>query len=325
MIAAPIAAPPQSVTCTTSDPEAAAAFIRSAHGIESRVEGLRSDQPVTLSHVVIGPVSLGTAHLPCSVEFESESSPSFVVSHLKSGDMRLGRETRAETCAAGDIVLALRPGRPCRAHLVDADVALAALTPGALADITGDQDDGRGPVRFLSGRPRSAAAASQWTTAVDYVTATLEARTGIANSELVVGGAVRLLATTMLHVFPNTYADVEDDPFESMDTSPPMLRRAIEFMHANCTRDIGMGEVAKALNVTPRAVQYMFRRHLDMSPMTYLRQIRLRRAHRDLLAGDPTRDTVAEIAIRWGFAHTGRFSQVYRTEFGQSPSVTLRG
>lgn len=320
-----LGAPPQSVTCTTSDPEAAAAFIRSAHGIESRVAGLRSDQPVTLSHVVIGPVSLGTAHLPCSVEFESESSPSFVVSHLKSGDMRLGRETRAETCAAGDIVLALRPGRPCRAHLVDADVALAALTPGALADITGDQDDSRGPVRFLSGRPRSAAAASQWTTAVDYVTATLEARTGVANSELVVGGAVRLLATTLLHVFPNTYADVEDDPFESMDTSPPMLRRAIEFMHANCTRDIGMGEVAKALNVTPRAVQYMFRRHLDMSPMAYLRQIRLRRAHRDLLAGDPTRETVAEIAIRWGFAHTGRFSQVYRSEFGQSPSVTLRG
>lgn len=69
----------------------------------------------------------------------------------------------------------------------------------------------------------------------------------------------------------------------------------------------------------------MFRRHLDTSPMTYLRQIRLRRAHRDLLTGDPTRDTVAEIAIRWGFAHTGRFSQVYRIEFGQSPSVTLRG
>ena len=208
--------------------------------------------------------------------------------------MRLGRTTRAETCATGDIVLAIRPGRPCRAHLVDAEVSLAALTPDPLADVVGDEEDGREPVRFLSGRPRSAAAAAQWTTAVDYVTATLEARTGVANCELVVGGAVRLLATTMLHVFPNTYADVEDDPFESMDTSPPMLRRAIEFMHANCTRDIGMGEVAKTLNVTPRAVQYMFRRHLDMSPMTYLRQIRLRRAHRDLLAGNPTRDTVAE-------------------------------
>ncbi|MFN8033657.1 MAG: helix-turn-helix transcriptional regulator [Mycobacterium sp.] len=316
---------PQSTTCTTSDPEAAAAFIRSAHGIRGRLTGLRDDRPATLSHVVMGPVSLGTAQLPCSVEFESDSSPCFVVSHLKSGNMRLGRDMRAETCATGDIVLALRPGRPCHARLVDAEVSLAALTPGALTGIVGDEQDGQEPLRFISGRPRSAAAAAQWETAVDYVTATLEARAGIADSELVVGGAVRLLAITMLHVFPNTYADADDDQLDSMETSPPMLRRAIEFMHANCSRDIGMLEVARALNVTPRAVQYMFRRHLDMSPMTYLRQIRLRRAHRDLLAGDPARDTVAEIAIRWGFAHTGRFSQVYRAEFGQSPSVTLRG
>lgn len=316
---------PRSTTCTTSDPEAAAAFIGSAHGIRSRVTGMRSDRPVTLSHVVMGPVAIGTAHLPCALEFEFEYSPSFVVTHLKAGSMRLGRDSRAETCATGDVVLAIRPGRPCRAQVVNAEVSLAALTPAALTDVTGASLDGREPVRFISGRPRSAAAAAQWATAVDYVTATLEARAGLANSDLVVGGAIRLLSTTMLHVFPNTYADAEDDPLENMDTSPPMLRRAIEFMHANCARDIGMGDVARALNVTPRAVQYMFRRHLDMSPMTYLRQIRLRRAHRDLLAGDPTRDTVAEIAIRWGFAHTGRFSQVYRNEFGQSPSVTLRG
>jgi transcriptional regulator GlxA family with amidase domain len=75
----------------------------------------------------------------------------------------------------------------------------------------------------------------------------------------------------------------------------------------------------------PRAVQYMFRRHLDTTPMAYLRRIRLDRAHRDLLAADPSHDTVSAIATRWGFAHTGRFSQVYRAEFGESPSVTLHG
>jgi hypothetical protein len=82
-----IAAPPQTVTCTTSDATAVAAFIRNAHGIEGRVAGLRRDRPVTLSHVVVGPVSLGTAHLPYSVEFESESPSCYVVSHLKSGSM----------------------------------------------------------------------------------------------------------------------------------------------------------------------------------------------------------------------------------------------
>lgn len=315
--------PPHSSTCTTADPEAVAAFIGSAHGIRGRVEGLRGERPITLSHVVMGPVSLCTARIPGELTFEADPAPCFVVTHLKSGTMQLGSDTHADTCVAGDVVLAIRPGRPCRAHLVDAEVSLTALTPAALAGITGDLD--RGPVRFTSGRPRSAAAVSQWETAVDYVTTTLADRVGVGGSEVVVGGAVRLLAATMLQVFPNTYADAVDHAVDTLDTSPPLLRRAIEFMHANCTRDIGMTDVARALNVTPRAVQYMFRRHLDISPMTYLRQIRLRRAHRDLMAGDPARDTVAAIAIRWGFAHTGRFSQAYRAEFGQSPSVTLRG
>ncbi len=315
--------PPRSTVCTTADPEAVATFIGSAHGIRGRVEGLRGDRPITLSHVVMGPVSLCTARVPGELVFEAEPAPCFVVTHLKSGTMQLGSDAHPDICVAGDIVLAIRPGRPCRAHLADAEVSLAALTPAALAEITGNLD--RGPVRFTSGRPRSAAAASQWETAVEYVTTTLADRVGVGGSQAVVGAAVRLLAATMLQVFPNTYADAVDDSVDTLDTSPPLLRRAIEFMHANCARDIGMTDVARALNVTPRAVQYMFRRHLDISPMTYLRQIRLRRAHRDLMAGDPTRDTVAAIAIRWGFAHTGRFSQAYRAEFGQSPSVTLRG
>ncbi|MCV7021542.1 helix-turn-helix transcriptional regulator [Mycolicibacterium aichiense] len=86
-----------------------------------------------------------------------------------------------------------------------------------------------------------------------------------------------------------------------------------------------MADIAAAINVTPRAVQYMFRRHLDTTPMAYLRRVRLDRAHRDLLAADPAHDTVSAIATRWGFAHTGRFSQVYRAEYGESPSVTLHG
>lgn len=315
--------PPQKTTCTTADPGAVADFIASAHGICGRVEGLRSDRPITLSHVVMGPISLCTVRIPGELSFEAAPGPCFVVAHVMAGSMHLGADTHTEVCRAGDTVLAIRPGRTCRARLVDAEVSLTALTPDVLAEITGDLD--RGPVRFTSGRPRSAPAAAQWQTAVDYVATTLADRVGAGGYEQVAAGAVRLLAATMLQVFPNTFADAGDVSVDTMDTWPPMLRRSVEFMHANCARDIGMTDVARALNVTPRAVQYLFRRHLDVSPMTYLRRIRLRRAHRDLMAADPAKDTVAAIAVRWGFAHTGRFSQAYRAEFGQAPSVTLRG
>jgi transcriptional regulator GlxA family with amidase domain len=105
---------------------------------------------------------------------------------------------------------------------------------------------------------------------------------------------------------------------------PPGLRRSVSFIHENADGDIGLSEIAAAANLTPRAVQYMFRRHLGVTPMEYLRRVRLDRAHRDLQAANPAVDTVNSIAGRWGFAHAGRFSVAYRRVFGLSPRATLR-
>jgi transcriptional regulator GlxA family with amidase domain len=33
---------------------------------------------------------------------------------------------------------------------------------------------------------------------------------------------------------------------------------------------------------------------------------------------------VAGVALRWGFAHMGRFSNEYKQRYGESPSKTLR-
>ena len=58
--------------------------------------------------------------------------------------------------------------------------------------------------------------------------------------------------------------------------------------------------------------------------MTYLRQVRLGRAHLDLRIADPARGSVADIAGRWGFTHLGRFAATYRERYGCPPSQTLR-
>jgi transcriptional regulator GlxA family with amidase domain len=57
------------------------------------------------------------------------------------------------------------------------------------------------------------------------------------------------------------------------------------------------------------------------SPMRWLREVRLQGAHADLSRAD---GSVADIALRWGFAHFGRFAAEYARRFGQSPSRTLR-
>ena len=111
---------------------------------------------------------------------------------------------------------------------------------------------------------------------------------------------------------------------ETPAAQPRTLRRAIAFIHENAHRDIGLRDIAAAISVTPRSVQYIFRRHLSTTSLEYLRRVRLDRAHRDLQAADPAVDTVMAIAGRWRFGHPGRFSIAYREAFGTPPSQTLR-
>ena len=93
-------------------------------------------------------------------------------------------------------------------------------------------------------------------------------------------------------------------------------------MHAH--DDITGAEIAAAAGVTVRAVQLAFRRHLDITPLGYLRRVRLHHAHRQLAAADPQHESVTAVAYRWGFANPSRFAACYRQAYGVLPSHTLR-
>ena len=84
-----------------------------------------------------------------------------------------------------------------------------------------------------------------------------------------------------------------------------------------------VADIAAASFVTIRAVQLAFRRHLDTTPLAYLRRVRLDRAHHDLLTGDPAHETVTAVAHRWGFPNPSRFAATYRRAYGVTPSYTL--
>lgn len=82
--------------------------------------------------------------------------------------------------------------------------------------------------------------------------------------------------------------------------------------------------LAQNLRVSVRLLEDAFHDIVGLGPATWLRLLRLNRAHRDLRRMSPDSATVAEIAMQWGFWHLGRFSGYYRQLFGCSPSETLR-
>jgi AraC-like DNA-binding protein len=107
-------------------------------------------------------------------------------------------------------------------------------------------------------------------------------------------------------------------------TRPATIQKAIELMETDPRAPLNVSELAASCGVSARALQLGFQRHVGMSPMSYLRDARLRRADAELRAAVPPDDTVAGIARRWGFAHLGRFAAAYEARFGQPPGRTLR-
>jgi len=178
------------------------------------------------------------------------------------------------------------------------------------------------PLRFFSTKPAAAAARAQWQNTSHYADRVLANSLAVA-SPLIIGSTARLLAATALAIFPNT-ALHDSGARDRSDASPATLRRAIAFIDEHAHDDIAGAEIAAAAGVTIRALQLAFRRHLNTTPLGYLRRVRLDYAHRELAAADPQHESVTAVAFRWGFANSGRFAAYYRQAYGVLPSRTLR-
>lgn len=116
---------------------------------------------------------------------------------------------------------------------------------------------------------------------------------------------------------------VRHNESEALATAPPQIgsrhiQRAVEFMRSRLNTVVGLEEIAAASGVGVRALQYGFQDALGMSPMAYLRRLRLEGAKRDL-----ERDAIsslAEIAAKWRFSNPTRFVAYFLESYRVHPS-----
>ncbi|MEV0502025.1 AraC family transcriptional regulator [Streptomyces spectabilis] len=128
---------------------------------------------------------------------------------------------------------------------------------------------------------------------------------------------LRCLVTALLLAQPHSHTgELYDGPRPS---HPRPLRAALAFIEANLTEHISLDAIAVAAGCGTRTLSSAFRDRLGLSPMSYVRNLRLDRIREDILAST---DPVGTIAYRWGVSHLGRFAAQYRDRFAELPSET---
>jgi AraC-like DNA-binding protein len=298
-------------------------FFAGAYHPGWRMTEVSSRSAVTHRRRQAGAMTIDEVLLQGRVTLEVPPGDAVVVIQPRAGSLRV---TGAPFPTADRPVLVAH-GLPCAMQVNGARFDVVSIAADVLDKVSTDRGASPAPQpQFLDWRPRSGAAVRAWHRALDYVTATL-ACPDTVQQPLIVAGLASLLAGVLLECFPSTVTEYEGagEADEAGEPKvPASLKDGVSFIHRHAGDDIGINDVPAAVHLTPRAVQYLFRRQLDTTPTEYMRRVRLNRAHQELIAGTRSTVTVTEIAQRWGFAHTGRFAVLYRQTYGQSPHTTLR-
>lgn len=103
-----------------------------------------------------------------------------------------------------------------------------------------------------------------------------------------------------------------------------LVKQANDYMQAHIDQALTLTGLCQALGTSSRALCYGFQEMFSMSPMAYLKLLRLQGVHRALKTAESSHRTVTEIASQFGFYHLGYFARDYKQMFGELPSETLK-
>lgn len=111
---------------------------------------------------------------------------------------------------------------------------------------------------------------------------------------------------------------------EPLTAGCPSFERLVEFIENNLKQDISLEQLAELAHMSARSLYALFEKHAGTTPKHYIRQRKLETIHARLSDPQAAVRNVTEVALDYGFLHLGRFSECYKSTFGELPSDTLR-
>lgn len=98
---------------------------------------------------------------------------------------------------------------------------------------------------------------------------------------------------------------------------PTPLRDALQLMRSNLDEPVAKNELAQHMNMSTRAMERLFQRHLKTSPAKHYMKLRLQKAYDLLIQGD---QSIGDISDACGFISSAHFSRAFNQRYGRAPS-----
>jgi AraC-like DNA-binding protein len=312
------------VTLRTTDPHEAEAAIEEAY-LPNRID-LLGDEPLEL-HLDAIRLKTATAGL---VSFGSETrirtaeATDFHVNLPVRGGVvnRIGSED--VPAVPGQSVVSM-PDRPADILWRAGSAQLCLMIPEKVLKEELELLMGRSaakPLIFETAMDVSNPTLSGWRASLAVLESELVERTFLTTHARVARQIERLIVDGLLLGQRHNYSEALE---RGASRSPAgSVEMAVRLLEDRPEEAWSTSALAARVHQSPRALQEGFARDVGIPPMTYLQQVRLRRA-RDFLSDASSADTtVSAVAAQLGIFHQGRFAAAYRRAFGEAPSQTLR-
>jgi len=317
---------PSPLRCVTDDIDEFAANLNSVfYPAKIRVASQESGHPpaelaaVRLNHLTIARARFGTA-----VEVDPGDLGSYHVNVPLAGTV-ISRCGDQETIASPLRATVFTPGEHTVLPLWHADATQICIKINRsqleqeLARIAGRPIDTR--IRFVLGMDLTTSRARRWLSMVKILLEAIDDKPAATASGLTaqVDYLERAVIAGLIVNQPHSMSAELCAPTRHTLRG---LQEVLDYIESRPGAQFTVGDLAAAAGVSARRLDQMFRARFDMSPMVYVRHVRLDGVRADLLGiGDGV--TVSDVAFRWGFNHLGRFAAHYRRKFGELPSQTL--
>ena len=127
--------------------------------------------------------------------------------------------------------------------------------------------------------------------------------------------------TILQIIFHNINPSTQRKPILQSEINANEMRKYIE---TNYNKNFNISECCFRKRISERTLRLSFKNLFGVSPKQYHKYYRFGKIHHTLLKSDYPSQTIENIAYDHGFTHMGRFSNNYKSMFGNTPSHTLK-